>query len=117
MQNYYEKFIKYKSKYLKLLKQLEMKGGAGEQSLTKYINADETRVTVKEAGEIIEFARLLESEIKDTIVDEEERKTVKNTDQFYDNMVSFPFHIWMSDKDFNRMISCVKKTIIDLRNK
>ena len=40
-----------------------------------------------------------------------------NTDQFYDNMVSFPFHIWMSDKDFNRMISCVKKTIIDLRNK
>ena len=40
-----------------------------------------------------------------------------NTYLFYDNMVSFPFHIWMSDKDFNRMISCVKKTIIDLRNK
>ena len=89
MQNYYEKFIKYKSKYLKLLKQLEMKGGAGEQSLTKYINADETRVTVQQAREIIESTRLLESEINDTIVEEEERKTVKNTDQFYDALDIF----------------------------
>ena len=27
-------------------------------------------------------------------------------------MISFPFHIWMSNKQFNYMISSVKKTLI-----
>lgn len=38
-----------------------------------------------------------------------------NTDKFYDNMVSFPFHIWMSDKKFKYMINSIKKTINYLR--
>ena len=33
MENYYEKFIKYKSKYLKLLNQLNMKGGGPNDQL------------------------------------------------------------------------------------
>ena len=40
-----------------------------------------------------------------------------NTEKFYNNMVSFPFHIWMSDKQFNYMIISVKKTLISLRKK
>ena len=38
-----------------------------------------------------------------------------NTDDFFDNMVSFPFHYWMSDKDFQYMIDSTKKTLIELR--
>ena len=38
-----------------------------------------------------------------------------NTEKFYDNMISFPFHAWMSDKEFNYLISSVKKVLIDLR--
>ena len=34
-----------------------------------------------------------------------------NTENFFNNMISFPFHVWMSDKDFNRMISSVIKTL------
>lgn len=37
------------------------------------------------------------------------------TDDFYDNMVSFPFHVWMSDKDFDYMIEATKKTLEKLR--
>ncbi len=36
---------------------------------------------------------------------------LKNTEKIFKNMVSFPFHEWMSDKDFNYMISSTKKTI------
>ena len=32
-----------------------------------------------------------------------------NTERFYNNMISFPFHVWMSSKDFNYMIKCVNK--------
>ena len=38
-----------------------------------------------------------------------------NTEKFFNNMISFPFHIWMTDKQFNYMISSVKKTLMDLR--
>tara|TARA_B100000886_G_C20421800_1_gene491974 strand:- start:186 stop:1364 length:1179 start_codon:yes stop_codon:yes gene_type:complete len=38
-----------------------------------------------------------------------------NTDNFYDNMISFPFQIWMSDKKFNYLIQSVKKAIIELK--
>ncbi len=34
-----------------------------------------------------------------------------NTDLFYDNMISFPFHVWMSEKDFNFMCNSVEKAI------
>ena len=27
-------------------------------------------------------------------------KKLKFTEEFYNNMISFPFHIWMSDKEF-----------------
>jgi perosamine synthetase len=41
----------------------------------------------------------------------------KNTDKFYDNMISFPFHLWMTDSDFSYLIRCIKKSLIELRGK
>lgn len=38
-------------------------------------------------------------------------KICKNTDKFYDNMISFPFHEWMSDKEFNYLINSTKKSL------
>ena len=38
-----------------------------------------------------------------------------NTEKFFDNMISFPFHIWMKNKQFDYMVSSAKKTLIDLR--
>lgn len=38
-----------------------------------------------------------------------------NTDYFFDNMVSFPFHHWMPENEFEYMIECTKKTIDELR--
>lgn len=38
-----------------------------------------------------------------------------DTDDFFDNMVSFPFHHWMSEKDFNYMIDSTIKTLKKLR--
>ena len=40
----------------------------------------------------------------------------KNTDKFYDNMISFPFHVWMSNRDFNYLIRSVYKSLTELRN-
>lgn len=37
------------------------------------------------------------------------------TDEYFDNMVSFPFHLWMPDKDFNYMIDCTIKTLKKLK--
>ena len=39
-----------------------------------------------------------------------------NADKFYDNMISFPFHIWMSDSHFKYLINSVKKAVLELRN-
>lgn len=38
-----------------------------------------------------------------------------NTDLFFDNMISFPFHEWMNDDDFNYLISSVKSSLDELR--
>ena len=38
-----------------------------------------------------------------------------NTEKFYNNMISFPFHVWMSNDQFKYMISSVKKVLLDLR--
>ena len=38
-----------------------------------------------------------------------------NTDRFFDNMVSFPFHHWMPDQEFGYMIEVTKKTLNHLR--
>ena len=38
-----------------------------------------------------------------------------NTEMFFDNMISFPFHIWMKNKQLDYMISSVKKVLINLR--
>lgn len=38
-----------------------------------------------------------------------------NTDDFFDNMISFPFHVWMSEKDADYMIDCIKKSLMELR--
>ena len=40
-----------------------------------------------------------------------------NTDEFFDNMVSFPFHVWMSDNDFEYMVESVKKVLDELRER
>lgn len=32
-----------------------------------------------------------------------------NTEKFYNNMISFPFHVWMSNRHFDYMIECVNK--------
>jgi dTDP-4-amino-4,6-dideoxygalactose transaminase len=37
-----------------------------------------------------------------------------NTDEFFDNMVSFPFHHMMSDNDFELMINITKKVLLSL---
>jgi len=34
-----------------------------------------------------------------------------NTDQFFDNMISFPFHHMMSDGDFDYMIEATKRAL------
>ncbi len=34
-----------------------------------------------------------------------------NTEKFYNNMISFPFHVWMSEKNFNYMITSVKRIL------
>lgn len=38
-----------------------------------------------------------------------------NTDLFFDNMVSFPFHEWMNEEDFNYLVSSVKNSLNELR--
>jgi perosamine synthetase len=38
------------------------------------------------------------------------------TDKFFDNMVSFPFHLWMSEEKFDYMIESALKTVKSLRN-
>ncbi len=38
-----------------------------------------------------------------------------NTDHFFDNMVSFPFHHWMSANEFDYMLDATKKTLDKLR--
>ena len=38
-----------------------------------------------------------------------------NTDKFFDNMVSFPFHHWMSDDEFEYMLDATKEVLESLR--
>lgn len=38
-----------------------------------------------------------------------------NTEEFFDNMVSFPFHHWMDEKDLDYMIDCTINTLKRLR--
>jgi dTDP-4-amino-4,6-dideoxygalactose transaminase len=38
-----------------------------------------------------------------------------NTDFFFDNMISFPFHSWMPEDQFTYMIDSAKRTLDDLR--
>lgn len=40
-----------------------------------------------------------------------------NTDYFFDNMISFPFHQWMSENDVDYLISSIKKALDYLRVK
>ena len=40
-----------------------------------------------------------------------------NTDSFFDNMVSFPFHHWLSSADFDYMIESTKLALNELRTK
>jgi dTDP-4-amino-4,6-dideoxygalactose transaminase len=38
-----------------------------------------------------------------------------NTDDFYDNMVSFPFHLWLGDNEFSYLVESTKKALTTLR--
>ena len=38
-----------------------------------------------------------------------------NSDEFFDNMISFPVQVWMSEDDFDYMIESVKNALIELR--
>ena len=38
-----------------------------------------------------------------------------NTDALFDNMVSFPFHLWMSDADFDYLIASTREALTRLR--
>jgi len=38
-------------------------------------------------------------------------KKCNNSEKFYRNMISFPFHVWMKEKDFKYMISSIKKVL------
>jgi dTDP-4-amino-4,6-dideoxygalactose transaminase len=40
---------------------------------------------------------------------------LKNTYNFYNNMFSIPSHVWMSDKDFNYLISSCRKELKKIR--
>jgi len=40
-----------------------------------------------------------------------------NTDDFFDNMLSFPFHLWMSDEQFDYMTESTIKALIRLRKR
>ncbi len=42
--------------------------------------------------------------------------TCPKTELFYKNMISFPFHVWLSEKQINYMILAVKKCIDELKN-
>ena len=41
----------------------------------------------------------------------------KNTDYFYDNMISFPFHVWMNNNQLNYMIKSIKNSLDILRKR
>ncbi len=38
-----------------------------------------------------------------------------NTDNFFDNMISFPFHVWMKNSEFNYLIKSIKKALFELK--
>ena len=38
-----------------------------------------------------------------------------NTDSFYDNMISFPFHHWLTETQIEYMINATKETLLELR--
>jgi dTDP-4-amino-4,6-dideoxygalactose transaminase len=38
------------------------------------------------------------------------------TDLFFDNMLSFPFSLTISDKDIDYLIQSIKKALIELRD-
>ena len=39
------------------------------------------------------------------------------TELFFSNMISFPFHVHMSENEFDYMINSVKKTVQHFKNK
>ena len=39
-----------------------------------------------------------------------------NADLFFDNMISFPFHHWMSDEDFEYMLEATKEVLYSIKN-
>ncbi len=40
-----------------------------------------------------------------------------NTEKFYDNMISFPFHVWMTNKEIDYLISSISKSLKVLQKK
>lgn len=44
-------------------------------------------------------------------------KRLKYTEKFYNNMISFPFHVWLKDSEFEYLINSLKKSLEILRKK
>ena len=42
---------------------------------------------------------------------------VQTLKSFFDNMISFPFHIWMTDKKINYLITSISKSLKLLQKK
>tara|TARA_B100000902_G_scaffold399348_1_gene469761 strand:+ start:2683 stop:3864 length:1182 start_codon:yes stop_codon:yes gene_type:complete len=40
-----------------------------------------------------------------------------NTDKFYNNMISFPFHVWMNEKEVQYLKLSIKKSLIELKKR
>mgnify|MGYP001433375861 CR=1 FL=1 len=40
-----------------------------------------------------------------------------NTEKFFNNMISFPFHVWMSASEFRYLISSLETSLKILQNK
>jgi len=45
------------------------------------------------------------------------QKKLKNTEKFFNNMISFPFHVWMSASEFRYLISSLETSLKILQNK
>lgn len=38
-----------------------------------------------------------------------------NADEFFDNMISFPFQHWMNDEDFEYMLEATQEVMMELK--